>query len=193
MNPDTYHLPDLGSFDGVVDLLSLCNLMELSNILFPAKNLMHPTLREQFIQARLLCRKMVDWMGCNLEFHTQDGKYLDFQTNVCAFYLARQAKALVASKASLAKEGDVDPLAVESAVRDCFSENTQFNQQWNAIQDWTPDTLALELPQGTGGVTVIRRTVPLDQSGETYSLGLNYLIANGLPIFIVRFDHRGDK
>jgi len=181
-NPDTQHLPNPENFDDIVDLLSLCNLMELSNILFMAKDptaIMPLSVRKQFIQARKSCRKIVDWIGCNFEFHTEEGEPIDFQVDVCAFYLARQAKTLVFSKVSNICGGDSNFVDLECAIIDCFSGNAAFEEQWKLIQNWTPDTLALDAIKGSATLGVMKRTTPLCLSGETGTL---FVMADNLMV-----------
>ena len=53
------HIPDVFTTDGVVDLLSLCNLFEMINTLIYTLSDLD---RHRLIEARRLCRRMIFWL-----------------------------------------------------------------------------------------------------------------------------------
>jgi len=159
-------------FDGILDLLSLCNVMELGNVLSKATYQvggMPSYQRHQLIQARLLCRKLVGWLGSTFEFISNDGQTADFKSDIHMFYLARQAKALVAYISTVATAGSskqgCSSEAVQQAVDRCFSGNVDFQEQWSSIKHWVPDTLAW--PSGHTK-KVLLRNVPLPFVGKYF-------------------------
>jgi hypothetical protein len=102
--PMSAHVPKLNTADGVVDLFSLLNVIELSNILHPLSYTtsgLQLKERLQMIHARKLGRIILRWFWCNYDvFQIQKGtrKIVKDGQHFYNESLGRQAKALVAYK-----------------------------------------------------------------------------------------------
>jgi hypothetical protein len=136
--PTSAHVPKLNTIDGVLDLFSLLNLIELSNILHP---LSYATCglrlkeRMQMIHARKLTRIILRWFWCNYEIYqiqkgtrkiVRDGEHFYNES------LGRQTKALVAYKKVAETCGMVSDVeactaeVMESFVTKVFQGNIAF-------------------------------------------------------------------
>jgi hypothetical protein len=102
--PKPGHLPKLNTADGVMDLFSLLNVIELSNILhtlsYTASSL---RLKErlQMIHARKLARIILRWFWCNYDIYQVQKGTRKIVKDGQHFYnesLGRQTKALVEYK-----------------------------------------------------------------------------------------------
>jgi len=169
--------------------------MELGNVLSEATyhvGGLPSYQRHQLIQARLLCRKLVGWLGATFEFISNDGQSVDLKSDIHMFYLARQAKALVAYKTSVAMAGSLQqgcsPEAVREAVDRCFFGNVDFQKQWDSIKSWVPDTLAW--PSGHTNKVLLRR-VPLPFVGRYFIFPCE--VATEWSQYHSRCIHRGDQ
>ena len=90
------HVPDISSFDGLHDLFTICNLIELSNAVHPLSYSSHgldPAERYDMIQARRKSREVVTWVLSNYEFEGDATIELFYW-----HYLAHQAQAICCSK-----------------------------------------------------------------------------------------------
>ncbi|KAJ2911829.1 hypothetical protein MD484_g8585, partial [Candolleomyces efflorescens] len=86
------HVPDVFTSFGVINLLSLCNVFEMINIVMYTVSDLD---RHRFIEARRLCRRMVLWLEAHFIFTGDSGERLDLADDIWMTYLARQIKALV--------------------------------------------------------------------------------------------------
>lgn len=94
------NIPDIFTFDGLLDVLSLCNLMDLGNIIhyktYTAEG-MSSSERRRMITGRVKAREVRDWLAANIEIHHPSAspslKSLD--QDVVYPYLCSQAVALV--------------------------------------------------------------------------------------------------
>jgi hypothetical protein len=102
--PTSGHVPKLNTADGVMDLFSLLNVIELSNILHPlsyAASSLRLKERLQMIYARKLARIILWWFWCNYDVYEIQKGARQIVKDGQHFYnesLGRQAKALVAYK-----------------------------------------------------------------------------------------------
>ena len=99
MIPDRFkykpgHVPDLSTFNGVIDVFSLCIIMELGNILNGWSPATRAPGRHRLIYARKRCREIVDWICGTYDFPDKDGNKLDVKGDVYWPYLAQVARAL---------------------------------------------------------------------------------------------------
>lgn len=80
------------TWDGIIDVLSLCNLFELMNVLCHSPSDLDRLL---FIEGRKTCRTIASWMLAHLELRDASGRRLDLHHDVSMPYLALQIEALI--------------------------------------------------------------------------------------------------
>ncbi|TEB24059.1 hypothetical protein FA13DRAFT_1797596 [Coprinellus micaceus] len=102
------HTPDLSTPEGLENLLSLCNLMELGNILagddYTHDGAISESERQDIIEARRLCRRMVDWVRRHFIIIDQLTKQeQSLYGEVWMPYLARFIRVILESKATEAR------------------------------------------------------------------------------------------
>ncbi|KAH6915898.1 hypothetical protein BKA70DRAFT_1418816 [Coprinopsis sp. MPI-PUGE-AT-0042] len=172
--PELAHVPDLFTFDGVVDLLSICNLFEMANVLsyeaYMPQNLPEYD-RTHFIQTRKLCREMVHWAGSRLLFVSEAGHDMDLH-RIQMRYLAIQSKALVKLRYrldSLLPQSHIRGEALELALEMCFKGNDSYMKGQADVANYIPDNL--DYPQEwCFRVHPRRDVIAINEifSGETY-------------------------
>ncbi|TEB27312.1 hypothetical protein FA13DRAFT_1712685 [Coprinellus micaceus] len=103
------HTPDVSTPEGLENLLSLCNLMELGNVLAgDGYTSWHGAIseseRQDIIEARRLCRGMVDWVRRHFIIFDQATKQeQSLYDQVWMPYLARYIRIILESKGAEAK------------------------------------------------------------------------------------------
>jgi hypothetical protein len=139
------HVPDVSTFDGIHDLFSLCNLVEMANILHPETyndEGLRVSERQEMIRGRALSRAIVAWVISNYE--TEEVSTESFYWK----YLAYQARAIWNAK----KFGDGNeayaytgiPLAtqVQQLIERSFQGIKSFWAEWDSFRDIEPETFA---------------------------------------------------
>lgn len=97
-------IPDIFTFDGLIDILSLCNLMELGNVIhyetYTDKG-MNSFERRRMITGRTFSRLVKSWLAANIEIHHlhEYPSPVSFEDDIFYPYLASQASALLSYKA----------------------------------------------------------------------------------------------
>lgn len=108
-NPE-YHLPQLDTFDGIVDICSLLNLMELANVLnlwtYGEHNPQDVTERLRMINAREKARILRMWIFQHYQLVDLAGEAVDGENLFYWPYLAQQARAIYYYK-RLANDAEV--------------------------------------------------------------------------------------
>ncbi|KAF8220622.1 hypothetical protein L208DRAFT_1332790 [Tricholoma matsutake] len=138
------HVPDPSTFDGIHDLFSLCNVIEMANILHPDSY--HTGLsvsqQQEMIRGQFLSRAIVSWVISNydIELVTTETFYWN--------YLAYQAHAICYAKTF----GDSQeaysymgvPLAnkVHALIKESFQGVDSFWEQWESFVDVQLGTFA---------------------------------------------------
>lgn len=139
-----YHLPDLTSFNGILDITSLFCILELGNALSSwmygeRDNVEHRRL----IYARKRARILRHWIFGHYQLLDERGNLVDYKRAFYWPYLIQQAKVLIRYKSIQSnsaghcglKEGDTDTAvlnAVEQSLKHCkelwhtYSENSDF-------------------------------------------------------------------
>ncbi|EDR13437.1 uncharacterized protein LACBIDRAFT_323084 [Laccaria bicolor S238N-H82] len=129
------HVPDITMWEGVLDLLSFCALMELLNVVDqstyevasstcnfdssrPADPGMSPLHRLECIAARRISREMLLHFFTNYELLDSSGRSIDGVRNLWWKYLGRQVKCLVDLKLMSLREGI-------GGAKDCTKEKFQ--------------------------------------------------------------------
>jgi hypothetical protein len=138
-------VPDVANFNGMQDLFSLCNIVEMANILHPESygdNGLRVSVRQDMIQGRALSRAIVAWVISNYDIETVSTEM--FYWN----YLAYQARAVCFAK----KFGDSKktysftgvPLAkqVQTLIKSSFHGVKKFWEQWDSFEGLEPETFA---------------------------------------------------
>ena len=138
------HVPDPSTFEGMHTLFSLCNIVEMANILHPESydTGLRASHRLEMIRGRFLSRAIVSWVISNYEIE---------HVSMEAFYwsyLAYQARAICYAK----KFGDSReaysytgiPLAgeVQALIEHSFYGITSFWETWEFFAGVEPDTFA---------------------------------------------------
>ncbi|KAF8803055.1 hypothetical protein BYT27DRAFT_7110753, partial [Phlegmacium glaucopus] len=157
------HLPDVATFEGVLDLFSFCNILELSNVTHPGSYGL-PGLgvseRLEMIRGHAASRAIVEWVITHYEFaQSKDlGKfYYD--------YLAYQTRSLVNSKRFAEKNGifssNGTPIAtnLEKLIGKSFEPTHPFWDSWNKYCD--EEQLDFAWPSSAERPTIRLRDLPL--------------------------------
>jgi hypothetical protein len=102
-----HHLPDLTTFDGVLDLVALFCIIELSNVLgtwsyVDTKNNME---RRRMIEARERARRLRRWLFREYELVDESGRVIDYKEEFYWPYLVQCARALHLCKKQAEKQG----------------------------------------------------------------------------------------
>jgi hypothetical protein len=150
-----HHLPDITTFDGILDLASLCCLMELGNALnywtyIGNAGNNHPE-RHQLIYARKCARSLLGWLFDHWELVDGSNNPIDAMREFYWPFLAQQARALVRYKEAAVMnqiEGRLVPedctfKAVKKAVEDCVMTPPEL---WNLYYKST--SVGDDLPSG---------------------------------------------
>lgn len=101
MSPDYKGIiPDIFTFDGLLDVLSLCNLMELGNVIHHetyTEDGMKPSEMQRMIRGRAFSQLLRSWLEANIEIHhPQELPSLrSLDKDLFYPYLASQAVALL--------------------------------------------------------------------------------------------------
>ena len=159
------HVPDLSTFEGIHDLFTLCNVIELANAAHPdtyePPGIPAPD-RMLMLHARKQSREIVTWVVANYEFegqHSIDWFYWR--------YLAYQSRALCRAKDFAESKGtfssNQEPIAekVRRHVKNSFKDVIEFWPHWDDFSKCEPRTFAW--PSRLRYV-VQRRTSPLNGS-----------------------------
>ena len=101
-----HHVPNLSTFDGILDLVSLCCLMELGNVLNEwSYTGGKEKERRRLMYARKRGRKLIHWLFDQWELLDDQNKPIDAFKEFYWPFLAQQARALVFYKQSASDQG----------------------------------------------------------------------------------------
>jgi len=146
---DKSHLPNIMEFEGVLDLFSLCNAIELLNVTyFHTYGPQGIATRErlQFIHARSKARSLIEWFWAHFDLVKETSRRVsNSQDQVYWKYLAQQTKALVhykrrAESVGMRPDGDA-PFTwedLDAQVKRCFEGSANF---WGAFAEVEDDCL----------------------------------------------------
>lgn len=147
MTPELAHVPDVFTFDGIVDLLTLANLFEMAPVIsyetYSADGIPEYDKRH-FIQARELCRDVIHWLQRHFRLIGVSGETMDIH-EIWYQYLSRQVKAVSLLKHDLEEYLPNTALSgnrFEDALNACFKDHIEVSQHTSAnLCNWIPDTL----------------------------------------------------
>ncbi|KAF9459884.1 hypothetical protein BDZ94DRAFT_985891 [Collybia nuda] len=142
---NTAHVPRIHTFPGLLDLLTLCNIIEMGNILTPKlytdKDKCNRE-RHELIEARKLSRTAVDWAFDHYQLSLKGAIVPKSRQALYWPYLAQQAKALLWYKQQTEKSAPSGGLnqtvtyeAVKHAIRCCFRTVVPFWTAWDACPE----------------------------------------------------------
>lgn len=136
------HIPDITTFSGILDVLSICNIMELANIInskMYGDEIQHRE-RHEMILGREIARNLIALIFSHYELVDDSGRVIDPMSRLVQAYLAQQAKCLLVYKAEAVRDGvhsDGDNCTY-SAVLDAFQNycvnNSVFVDIFNSCQ-----------------------------------------------------------
>ena len=141
------HAPDVSTFDGIHDIFSLCNLVEMANILHPgtySKEGLRAPERLEMIRGRALSRAVVAWVISNYETEDSEITIESFYWK----YLAYQARAVCKAKdfRDLNNVFAFSGITLASQVRRLtelsFKGIESFWAEWNRLGDIEPEAFA---------------------------------------------------
>jgi hypothetical protein len=132
-------VPDIKTFEGLLDVLSLCNLMELANIINPKMYGGNSMNRERhaMIYGRQIARNLIETIFSVYELVDENNKAVSPKSRLILPYLAQQAKCLLTYKAeAVEQEAHSDNIfctyeAVLDEVRRYCVNNTAFLEIFN--------------------------------------------------------------
>lgn len=158
------HIPDLDTFDGIINLLSLCNLVILGNVLgfrmylapnqpperdaTPAKeevminydrNKIPKQERVAMMLYRGLAFKVIDWIRLHFVFWNPEGKTV----NLPSHYLTQQLLALSEYKSDASEKNKGCAGAphctlalLQKRIANVIKCNEALEKYWSSFQDW---------------------------------------------------------
>ncbi|RXW18462.1 hypothetical protein EST38_g7394 [Candolleomyces aberdarensis] len=138
-NPaDFPHVPDISQQDGVIDLLSLCNVLELSNATLYT---LSDFDRHRTVEARRLARRIVAWLEARFIFNSQHGMRLEVYQDIWMLFLARQVKALV-GYGDLVEQRDPlsNPGVFRTKVDACARGHPDLQAKLEGLEGWKADS-----------------------------------------------------
>ncbi|KAJ2912705.1 hypothetical protein MD484_g7708, partial [Candolleomyces efflorescens] len=135
-HPDYPHVPNVLDWGGIIALMSLCSLFELSNALLYTLSDLD---RHRTIEARRLCRQMVSWLDARLIFVGAHRKRLNAYYDIFLPYLARQTKALVAYSHLVEERMPSFPGTLRAKIEATFRDHTALHAKMKDIDGWKPD------------------------------------------------------
>lgn len=139
------HVPDVSTFDGIHDLFSVCNIVEMANILHPgtySEEGLRVSERQEMIRGRALSRAIVAWVISNYEtegLSTESfyWKYLAYQARgVC------HAKKFADANGVYAYSGIPLARKVQQLTERSFRGIGRFWAEWDSFGGSEPETFA---------------------------------------------------
>jgi hypothetical protein len=174
------HVPYVGDFDGLLDVFSVCNIMEASNILHHksyhagTKGLTADD-RMQMIHGRIRARQILAWVFTNYAF---EGDIL-IETFYWR-YLAHQLKTLTQIKERIEWQ-DVNTFnsctaeAVKEKIKQTFAGLNVFQNAWESLPE--DEIMDLEAANSDGeGITEVSDTNPKYARKLKWSLNERYKV-----------------
>lgn len=171
------NIPDIFTFDGLLDVFSLCNLMEMGNIIhyktYTEKGM---TLleRRRMIKGRVFSRRVRGWLAANIEIYHPDNHLspASLEQDVFYPYLASQVAALVSYKKrapNTGAQGHVE-FSLQDLVRQingAFIDDPRFQACYHPETDpktfdWTGTTYQVQPVKGD------RKPIPENEDGITF-------------------------
>lgn len=125
-----HHLPDLSTFDGVMDVVYLACAIELANVVmkrsYPTSSLSW-TERYRCTAARGKARTLLAWISKRYELYIHDGKILNAFDDVFSVLLGQQAAVLLVYRQENRPSQHDDPYisasALKSSLINCLANN----------------------------------------------------------------------
>ncbi|KAF6748653.1 hypothetical protein DFP72DRAFT_853295 [Ephemerocybe angulata] len=141
------HVPNILNPTGLLDLLSLINIIELAEVLNYARYFVAdggpPDYRSRHIlEVRRLSRDIVKWLESHLNLRTEGGRPLGLTTDIWHPYIARQLKATMyhAAHNESKSTGSVTPDKMRRLIRQVYSETSGVRIQLERLNAWVPDS-----------------------------------------------------
>lgn len=153
------HIPNIFTFNGLIDVLSLCNLAELANVLhyktYTSGGLTGAE-RKKMIHGRQMARRIRLWLACVIEIQSPNDEHglLSLDNDIFYPYLASQVLAICGYKSrapTSGAEGNA-PFTLkdlEFQITGAFEGDAQFarcrKQQDDPLSfDWTGPTYTIQ-------------------------------------------------
>lgn len=171
-------VPDVFTFNGLLDILSICNLMELGNVIHYksyTQDGLSSTERANVVQGRVFARQVRCWLRNSVEVHhpSETPSLRSFDDDVFYPYLASQAAALRNYKKRAPASGaqghvDFKLKDLDAQIKGAFLQDSRLMAQYNPsidpkTFDWTGITFQVKsIAGGSSG------TVNINESGETH-------------------------
>ena len=135
------HVPNINEFNGLLDIFSVCNIMEASNIIHHKsylQSLSRLTVGErlQMIHGRVMARRILVWIFANYAFEED----ISIQTFYWR-YLAHQLKTLCQVKQRAESKDiesyDTGPIMkeVKEKINQSFAELSAFQDAWRDLPE----------------------------------------------------------
>ncbi|KAH6902210.1 hypothetical protein BKA70DRAFT_1435370 [Coprinopsis sp. MPI-PUGE-AT-0042] len=141
-DPDSGHLPDPGSVEGLLNILALANMMEMGNVLVGDTyqgEQVSEWERHDLVEARRNCRRIVQWIELNYVFKL-GGEQVSLVRDIWGLFLARQVKAI----SFFVPRSPIAP-AISTTILECldacFGTESAIHPQLSDMANWVPDTL----------------------------------------------------
>ena len=138
-------VPDVSNFNGMQDLFSLCNVVEMANILHPesySDEGLRVSVRQDMIRGRALSRAIVAWVISNYDIEVVSTEtfywnYLAYQAHAVCF-----AKKFGDSKKAYSFTGVPLARGVQALIESSFHGIKNFWEQWESFAGIEPQTFA---------------------------------------------------
>ena len=138
-------VPDVSNFNGLQDLFSLCNIVEMANILHPesySDEGLRVSVRQDMISGRALSRAIVAWVISNYDIEVVSTEtfywnYLAYQAHAVCF-----AKKFGDSKKAYSFTGVPLAKKVQNLIESSFHGIEKFWEQWDSFEGLEPQNFA---------------------------------------------------
>jgi hypothetical protein len=169
--PELTHIPQITTMQGLVDVFSVCNVIELAEIfaLASSRGLSDYDI-QQNVEARRLSRRIIAWVHSRFTFTDESGSPLDLYADLCIPYLVQHARILCDYKRVISSLSpvSVSPELIEANIQASFAQHALFRHHWSKMQNLTLETLSW--PEDLQ-FNVIERCVP-----EGVDLGTRFIL-----------------
>jgi hypothetical protein len=138
-------VPDVSTFDGIHDLFSLCNIVEMANILHPetyVRRGLSMSERQEMIKGRAISRAIVAWVISNYEIdvismETFYWSYLAYQAHAICY-----AKEFGDDREAYSYTGLSIAHHIRSLIEVSFRGIKPFWDKWESFAGIEPETFA---------------------------------------------------
>lgn len=133
---DFIHVPNVLYSTGIIDILSICNILEIANALAYSLTDLE---RHLLIEARRICRVIVAWLSVRFLFTVEQNRRLDLYNDIWMLFLAKEVKSILVYQDILEQQGLLlRPGFVQRRLDLCFDGNSSFQSKFASLDESKP-------------------------------------------------------